>query len=168
MVPLWPSSSTIIPGGIAAMAPTAPMTAGMPSEWARMAACAVLVPSSLMSPTTCSRSSCTVSPGESSCATTMTCSSAGTDQSSGPTPPISRLIIRSWIAWRSARRSRSRAAPDQRFRSSSALNSYAVSALSVFFRMSVSTEPRKSSSCAISIWASKMRDSSGPARCSTR
>ena len=84
MVPAWPSSSTIMPGGIAASAPTAPITAGMPSECARMAACAVRVPSSLMSPTTCSRSSCTVSPGESSWATTMTCSSAGIDQSSWP------------------------------------------------------------------------------------
>src|SRR6266542_854350 len=34
--------------------------------------------------------------------------------------------------------------------------------------MSCSTDCRKYSSLAISIWASKIRDSSGPARCSTR
>src|SRR2546430_13732066 len=52
------------------MAPVTPNTAGIPIEWARIAACDVRVPSSLTSPTTCSRSSCTVSPGESSLATT--------------------------------------------------------------------------------------------------
>ena len=39
-----------MPGGIDASAPAAPITAGMPSEWARMAACAVRVPSSLIEP----------------------------------------------------------------------------------------------------------------------
>ena len=39
-----------MPGGIAASAPTAPITAGMPSECARIAACAVRVPSSLIRP----------------------------------------------------------------------------------------------------------------------
>src|SRR6185295_4464694 len=72
------------------------------------------------------------------------------------------------MACRSASRSRSRAAPDHRFLSSSALNSYAVSALSWLLRIRVSTEARKSRSWAMRIWASKMRDSSGPARWSTR
>ena len=74
-------------------------------------------------------------PGESSWATTITCSSDGIAHSSVPDPPSRRLMMRSWIAWRSARRSRRRAAPDHRFLSSSALNSYAVSALSWFLRM---------------------------------
>ena len=115
--------SNMAPSGIRARAPTAPMTAGMPRLWARMAAWAVRVPSSLTSPTTCSRSSCTVSPGESSCATTITCSSGEMVPSSAALRPIRRLIIRNWMALRSASRSRRRAAPDQRFLSSSALNS---------------------------------------------
>jgi hypothetical protein len=146
------------------------MTAGMPRECARMAAWDVRVPSSLTRPTTCSRSSCTVRPGDSSRVTTMTCSSGAIAQTSSSVRPRSRCSMRIWMACRSARRSRSRALGelDQRFRTSSALNSYAVSALSALLRMSCSTDWMKYSSFAISICASKMRDSSGPARSCTR
>ena len=88
-MPAWPSRSTIVPLAIWASAPAAPITAGMPSEWARIAACEVRVPSSLTRPTTCSRSSWTVRPGESSWAMTTTCSSMGMDHSSRSERPIS-------------------------------------------------------------------------------
>ena len=124
MVPAWPSSSTIVPAAIWASAPGAPITAGMPSECARIAACEVRVPSSLTSPTTWSRSSCTVRPGESSWATTIDLlvhrHATTARRRRGPSAARS---IRSWMACRSASRSRSRALPDHRFRSSSALNS---------------------------------------------
>ena len=114
MTPVRPSSSSIWPSRTRCSAPDTPITAGMPSECARMAAWEVRVPSSLTSPTTCSRSSWTVRPGESSCATTMTCSSRAPDQGSRSEPPISFSTTRRWMAVRSVSRSRSCALPELR------------------------------------------------------
>ena len=52
-----------------------PTTAGMPRERARIAVCDVRPPTSVTKPTTLERSICTVSAGDRSWATTMTCSS---------------------------------------------------------------------------------------------
>ena len=170
MRPVVPSSSSLAPLRIASSAPATPITAGMPREWARMALWEVRVPSSLTRPTTCSRSSCTVSPGESSRATMTTFEPRSLPHQSGPAWPVSRCSTRRWVAVRSVRRSRSTwlPAPAHISRASSALNSKAVSALSRLFRMRNSTSPRKSGSCTMRICASKMPDSSGPARSSTR
>ncbi len=169
-VPVRPSRRITWPEAIRAIAPGAPITAGMPRECARIAACEVRVPSSLMTPSTWSRSNCTVIPGESSRATMITFSWVWVTQASSASLPERWRSTRIWIAERSESRSRRRwfPAPDQATRSSRALNSKAVSALSRFWRMRCSTAARKSGSWTIRIWASKIRDSSSPARVRTR
>ena len=129
-IPRVPSITTIVPGSMRCIAPATPNTAGMPIECARIAACEVRVPSSLTSPTTCSRSSCTVSPGPSSFATTT--EGCVIPSHSSSTPRCMRCsITRITTPERSASRSFSRGLPVaiQVSRISSALNSNAFSAV---------------------------------------
>ena len=129
-VPRVPSSTSTVPGGIFSSAPAQPITAGIPIECARIAACEVRVPSSLKSPTTCSRSSCTVSPGPSSLVTTIE-GSVICSQSSSSERCIRWRTTRMVTPFRSARRSLRRVLPVavHRSRTSSALNSNAFSAV---------------------------------------
>ncbi len=132
-----------------------------------MAACEVRVPSSLTSPTMCSRSSCTVRPGPSSLATTTEGWVIVSHSSSVPRC-MRCSITRIATPERSASRSFKRGLPvaAHASRTSSALNSNAFSAVRWFSRISSATLARNSLSSSIRICASKMRASSTPARSS--
>ena len=167
-VPCVPSTTSIVPASMRSTAEGKPITAGIPIEWARIAACDVLVPSSLTSAMTCSRSNCTVRPGPISRATRI---DGRLMRSRSASPRCIRwLIMRIARPFRSARRSLSRVLrlADHRSRTSSTLNSNAFSAVRWFSRIRFAIPVRNSLSSSISIWASKMRAWSGPARSSAR
>ena len=111
--PLCPSSSSVAPVRISSSAPLRPITAGMPSEWARMAACDVLRALLADEPDDVLAVELHGEPGGELVRHDDDLLARRMDHSSSSLRPMSRCSIRIWMAWRSASRSRSWALPEE-------------------------------------------------------